>query len=213
MQLKLKVNSCWLQKAVICLAFFGILSAKDACAYGLPPLITVPPLGVTVQNGDTATFTATVGLSLTPLTISWRLNGEDLTNAHVANVTVPILGTTISTLTITNASSANGGYYSVKVQNNGGSVTSGNALLVVLGTPVSTVISNVNLLPSQCGMISGGFRLNLLKPATSNCVIEATTDFKNWSPLYTNTSGSTNISYVDAAATNLTLRYYRARLQ
>jgi len=213
MQSKLIVNSYWMRKVAVFLAFLSVLSARDVQALGLPPLISVPPVGLSVHNGDTATLTATIGVSLTTLTIKWYCNGVEVPNANVSNLKVPILGTTISTLTIPHASAAQAGNYYIKAENLGGSVTSGNALLIVLDTTVSNLLSTVNLLTSQCGMTNGGFLLNLLKPAGSNCVIEATTDFKNWVPIHTNTSGSTNISFVDTAATSLRTRYYRARLQ
>jgi len=211
MQEKLKNKLGWLRKAAVCLAFFGLFSVKEARAYGLPPLISVPPVGVSVQNGGTLTLTATIGVSLTPLTVRWYCNGNELKNANVSNVSVPIVGTTISTLTITNVGAAQAGNYYVKVENGGGEVTSGSAIVVVLN--VSNVLSTVNLLTSQCGMTNGGFRLQMQKPAGSNCVVEASNDFINWTPIYTNSSGSTNISYLDGAAANLRQRYYRARLQ
>jgi hypothetical protein len=122
-----------------------------------------------------------------------------------------VLGTTLSTLTVSNVTSANAGNYSVTGKNNGGQVTSGNAPLVVLVDPTS--MANVTIVTGGCGMTNGGFRLQVLKPSKSNCVVEATTDFKTWIPVYTNSSSSTNISYLDSVATNLTQRYYRTRLQ
>jgi hypothetical protein len=202
----------WLHKIAVCLAFFAILTAQSAKALGLPPLISVPPLGLTVQNGGTATLTATIGLSLTPLEIKWLFNGQEIKNPKVSNIKVPILGTTISTLTITNATAANAGAYSIKAENGGGEVTSGNGILIVL--PLNTILDPVTrLLSGGCGMTNGGFRLQLVKPASSNCVIEATSDLKTWTPIYTNSVSTTNVSYLDFAATNMTLRYYRARLQ
>ena len=207
---KFDVNSYWFQKAFILLAFFGCLSARKACAGGLPPFIIVPPVGATVYKGDTVTFTATIGFSYTPLTISWNLNGSGKNIPHATVSNVAVLGTTISTLTITNAVFANAGNYRVAVTNGGGGVVSGNALLTIL-TPLTT--TTVSILTQGTGLTNGGFQLNLLKPASSNCVIEATSNFQTWTPLYTNSSGYTNISYLDSAATNLPLRYYRARLQ
>jgi len=206
----LEVKAYWLKKALFCLAFFGLLTARNALAYGLPPLITVSPVGVTVQNGGTAQFTATVGVSLTPLTIKWQFNSNNISRANVSNFTVPIVGTTISTLTISNCSAADVGNYSVFAENDGGSVISGNGLLVVLGIPVPTPVI---FLTDRSGMNNNGFQLQLLKPAHSNCVIEASTDFLHWTPIYTNNSGSTNISYTDHAALSIPSRYYRARLQ
>jgi Immunoglobulin domain len=209
MQEKLQVNVHWLRKAVICLAFFGFLSAKDARAYGVPPLISVPPVGITVQSGGTITLTSVIGVSLTPLTVKWLYNGNEVTNAKIVTSTLPIVGTTTTTLTLTNASSALAGNYAVQAENFGGTNTSGNAIVIV----VMNLLSPVTILTSQCGLTNGGFQLQLLKPAQSNCVIEATGDFVHWIPINTNTSGSTNFSYLDSAATNLSRRYYRARLQ
>ncbi len=213
---KLKVKLPWLQKVAICLAFIGFLSAKNAAAYALPPLITVPPVGATVQVGDTVTLTTTVGVSLTPLTIKWYLNGSggitSMKNVSVLTTSNSITGTTLSTLTITNITTAQGGNYCVKVDNSGGEVTSSNAVVVVL-VPASPATATATIVPTQCGKTNNGFHLGLLKPAQSNCDIEATTDFVNWTPIYTNSSGSTNFSYLDDAATNLVSRYYRARLQ
>jgi hypothetical protein len=211
MQRKLKVNLCCLQKAAVCLAFFGFVSLREACASGAPPSITVPPLGLSVQNGGTIVLTATIGLSLTPLTVRWYCNNNQVTNGTVANLSVPIVGTTISTLTITNASASDAGNYYVKAENGGGEVKSANAIVVVLGA--SNLINIVNLLPSQCGMTNGGFHLQLFKPASSNCVVEATSDYVHWTPIYTNNLSSTNISWIDSDATNHLMRYYRARLQ
>jgi|GEM_PF-1826560 len=212
MQQKLKLSMTWLQKVAVCLAFFGFLSAKEVQAYGLPPLISVPPLGVSVQNGGTLTLTTTIGLSLTPLTIRWYCNGVELKNATVQNHTLPIVGTTISTLTIPNVTAANAGTYYVKVENGGGEIKSADAIVLILG--IVNILSNtVNLLTSQCGMTNGGFHLQMQKPASSNCVVEATSDYIHWAPIYTNSSGSTNISYLDSDAANHVTRYYRARLQ
>lgn len=211
MQQKLKVKLSWLQKVAVCMAFFGFLSTKEVTANGLPPLISVPPVGLSVQNGGTITLVATIGLSFTKLTVKWYYNGQEVIKGSVQNITVPILGTTISTLTIPNAGAADAGAYCIKAENGGGEVTSGNAIVVVLN--LASVITTVNLLTSQCRMTNGGFQLQLLKPATSNCVIEATSDYIHWTPICTNSSGSTNISYLDGDATNHVQRFYRARMQ
>ena len=155
-------------------------------------------------------MTATIGLSLTPLEIKWRLNGTNIPNAKVSNITVPILNTTLSTLTIPNASAANAGNYSVHVENGGGEINSGNGLLIVLDSVLQPVLT---ILSGGSHMTNGGFNLQLIKPASSNCVIEASSDLKNWIPVYTNSAASTNISYLDTAAVNLPNRWYRARLQ
>lgn len=203
----------WPLRAAICALFFALWVARCSAQDGPPPIINVPPSDATVQYGGTASFTTTIGVSLTPVTVEWRLNGRTIAHPDVQNITVPLLGTTISTLTITNASAADAGTYSAKVENGGGTIYTGNAVLTVLGSTNSTAASGFSFLPHGLGMTNGGFQFQLIKPANSNCVIEATADFITWTPVYTNTSASTNISYLDTWATNLSSRYYRARLQ
>src|SRR6185437_15623421 len=146
---------------------------------------------------------------LTSMTITWQKNGHAISHPNVLNVG-GIAGT-VSTLTIPNCGDGDQGTYSAVVQNGVGSVTSSNANLIILGDIVTDLLTNVTILTS--GMTQTGFQLNLLKPATSNCVIEASTDLQNWAPIATNSTGSTNITFTDTAAIGLSHRYYRTRLQ
>jgi len=211
MQKKLKVNLYWLQKAAICLAFFSFLTGKCFAQLGTPPQIAVQPLGVSVPIGGTASFSVTVISSTTP-SFSWLFNGRVISKPNVANVVVPLVGTT-STLTLSNVTSSSAGNYSVRIQNDAGTVTSSNALLVIQNTSLSNAVVRVNILSQGSGKTNNGFRLQLLKPANSNCVIEASSDLSVWTPIGTNTDAATNTYYLDSAATNFPLRYYRARLQ
>jgi hypothetical protein len=211
MQQKLKLKLSWLQKVAVGMAFFGFLSTKEVTANGLPPLISVPPVGLSVLKGGTLTLVATIGVSFTKLTVKWYRNGQELKKGTIQNLTVPILGTTISTLTIPNATEADEGAYTIQAQNGGGEVTSLPAIVVILDLP--DLVTVTKIITSQCGMTNGGFHLQLLKPATSNCVVEASSDFVHWTPIYTNSTGSTNISCLDTAAMTLRQRYYRSRLQ
>lgn len=203
-----KVGIQWIRKAAVCLAFFAFFVAKCHAQIGGPPTIAVQPLGLSVLNGGSATFTTTA-VSLTSMQFKWQFNGKVISNPNVVNVVVPLVGT-VSTLSITNVSAASQGVYSVKIENAVGEVVSQDANLIVLLQPV---IDTVNVLMSGTGLTANGFQLNLLKPATSNCVVDASTDLKNWTPVWTNSTASTNISYMDTGATNRVLRYYRARLQ
>ncbi len=179
----------------------------NSCGQLLPPIITIPPLGETVQNGGTAVFSTTV-ISLTTPSFTWLFNGKPISaSANVTVVSLPLLGT--STLTISNVSSANAGSYAVRV-NNGLTSTSGGATLVVLSNPVPEV---VNIVSTGTGMTAGGFKLQLSGPAGSNYVIQASTDLKNWVPISTNAAPTGTVTYTDAAATNLAFRYYRAKIQ
>jgi len=62
-------------------------------------------------------------------------------------------------------------------------------------------------------MTVNGFKIQLSGPAGSNYVIQASSDLKNWIPIATNAAPTGSISYTDAAAKNLALRYYRAKIQ
>ena len=96
-----------------------------------PPTITTQPANQAVLDGATATFTvgATGGL---PLYYQWQDNGTNLTDGG------NISGSTTTNLTISNASSANVGTYSVIVSNLADVATSSNAFLSI--TPSLPVI-------------------------------------------------------------------------
>jgi len=200
-------------KTMICLMFFGLFAARtQAQILGGPPVISVPPVGLAVQNGGTAILTSTVLLSLTPMQFTWLLNGKPVstTNTTVVNVVVPIVNTTISTLTVNHISSTTAGNYSVQIKNGGGTTTSTPAVVLVLTSTVSNVVSFVT---SGTGLTPGGFKIQLSGPSGSNYVIQASSDLKNWTPIFTNTAPSGSLSYTDAVANSLSFQYYRAKIQ
>ena len=194
------------QAIAVCVVSSGLLAINS---YGqlLPPIITIPPLGETVQNGGTAVFSTTV-VSLTTPSFTWLFNGKPISaGTHFSVVSLPLLGT--STLTISNVVPADAGKYSVSV-NNGLTATSISATLVVRTNPIPNVVTIVS---AGMDMTAGGFKLQLAGPAGSNYVIQASTDLKNWIPIYTNAAPTGSVTCTDAAAINLPFRYYRAKLQ
>jgi len=194
------------QAIAVCVVSSGLLVINS---YGqlLPPIITIPPLGETVQNGGTAVFSTTV-VSLTTPSFTWLFNGKPISaGTHFSVVSLPLLGT--STLTISNVVAADAGKYSVSV-NNGLTATSISATLVVRTNPIPNVVTIVS---AGMDMTAGGFKLQLAGPAGSNYVIQASTDLKNWIPIYTNAAPTGSVTCTDAAAINLPFRYYRAKLQ
>ncbi|MGP8020690.1 MAG: immunoglobulin domain-containing protein [Limisphaerales bacterium] len=194
------------QAIAVCVVFSGLLAINS---YGqlLPPIITIPPLGETVQNGGTAVFSTTV-VSLTTPTFTWLFDGQPISaGTDVSVVSLPLLGT--STLTISNVVPADAGKYSVRV-NNGLTATSTSATLVVLTNPIPNVVTIVS---AGMDTTAGGFKLQLSGPAGSNYVIQASTDLKNWIPIYTNAAPTGSVTCTDAAALNLPFRYYRAKIQ
>jgi hypothetical protein len=214
-------NVIRLLKSAVCLLFIGLFTARtQAQILGGPPDITVQPVGLSVQNGGTAILTTSVLLSLTQLQFTWLLNGKPVptTNTTVANISVVnLLGITIGTesiLTVKDISAANEGNYSVQIKNGAGTTTSDNADVIVLASTVSNAVSNVlSFVSSGTGLTPAGFKIQLSGPAGSNYVIQASTDLKNWIPLSTNSAPTGGISYTDAAANNLSFRYYRAKIQ
>ncbi len=95
----------------------------------IPPSITQQPTNLTIQAGANATLTVDAG-GTAPLSYRWFFN----TN-------VPVAGATNATVTITNASLASAGFYSVAVSNAGGVVTSAYAALAVNRSPSPGTVS------------------------------------------------------------------------
>jgi uncharacterized delta-60 repeat protein len=100
-----------------------------------PAMFVGPPLSRTNNASTTAFFTVAVGGSR-PISYQWRKDGQDLLDGG------NILGTTTTSLTLSNVLSADGGGYSVVASNSFGSITSQVAILtvvdpVILGSPHS----------------------------------------------------------------------------
>ncbi len=92
------------------------------------PLIVAQPVGQAVSVGCSATLTV-AAIGTAPLSYQWLFNGNPITSA------------TDSSLTLTNVSPSDAGFYSVVVSNVYGTMTSSNALLFVGTIPhVTTVV-------------------------------------------------------------------------
>jgi hypothetical protein len=85
---------------------------------GIPPQVTTPPVGQTATVGDTITFSATA-VGSAPLSYQWEKNG------------VAIPDQTTLSLTLTNVTTADSGFYSILVSNPVGSTNSSAAALNV----------------------------------------------------------------------------------
>ncbi|HVM50176.1 MAG TPA: choice-of-anchor tandem repeat GloVer-containing protein [Candidatus Acidoferrum sp.] len=96
------------------------------------PVITVQPVSQTVLPGAGTSFNvAAVGTQ--PFSYRWQRNGVNLTDGG------SILGSSTSTLTVTNATSATVGTYSVVITNTLGSATSTGAVLALVPVTVPGV--------------------------------------------------------------------------
>jgi hypothetical protein len=108
----------------------------------VPPAITRQPLSQTNGVGTTVTFAVTA-TGTAPLSYQWQVGGINLVNGAVKNGPT-ISGATTNVLTIKNVQLTNSGSYTVIVTNYGGSVTSSNAVLTVLSSPVIVSLQPTN---------------------------------------------------------------------
>ncbi|HOX55287.1 MAG TPA: immunoglobulin domain-containing protein [Candidatus Paceibacterota bacterium] len=104
--------------------WFGATHSEQVTVISTAPTITQQPVSVTKDPGQTATFTVVASSTTTP-SYQWRKNG------------VNISGATSSTLTLANVQLSDAAFYTVVVSNDGGSVTSSQAQLVVTSSPVA----------------------------------------------------------------------------
>lgn len=198
-----------LLKALLCLIFIGFIEANACAGLGLPPVFLVQPLGLSVQNGDTATIFAVVTPSLTSKQYYyWFCNGKPISTNKDLLTSIGASGLdVVPTLTISNATAADAGTYTLAITNGVGGVVSSGATLIVLGTVVSNVVT---IISSGTGMTLNGFKLALSGPSGSNFVVQASSDLKSWTSISTNSAPTGTVTYTDTSATNRLSRFYRA---
>ena len=194
------------QIALVGLVFLSLLTTTARAQLGFPPVIAVQPVGTGVNNGGSATITATVLPSTSTMNFYWFLNGRPVTNSNVTVVNAGLA----STLTINNFTTANAGIYSLRVTNGVGSVTSSNATMLYPNTVVSNTLTVVEFVYPGTGMTTTGYRMQISGPAGSNVVVQASTDLKNWTAISTNFLTNGVAACADATAKNRSLRFYRA---
>lgn len=124
-----------------------------------------------------------------PFKYQWKFKGTNL------------VGQTSASLSITNAKLANAGTYMVQVSNSAGVTNSVTAMVTVFTNTTPTVAMPAVTTPGQFGFqIPGEVGLKY--------VIEATSDFQNWTPVQTNTAPFT---FTESNPADYAQRYYRAR--
>ena len=120
-----------------------------------PLVITVQPQSQTHNAGDTVTLLVTA-TSPSPMGYQWQKNGTNLVDGG------NISGSTTSTLDITTIADSDAATYCVVVTNATGSVTSSNALLVVITPPTITAQPPSMLVLRGTNLI---FRVSVSGPA------------------------------------------------
>lgn len=156
----------------------------------VPPQIVTQPVSQTVVQYQPASLQVVANGTM-PLSYQWQLNG------------VSLAGATSSILVLTNAMTSQSGNYTVYVRNSGGSASAA-ATLTVTNPPSSLSV------PVSSGVAPVGFTFQLSLPVGSTYVIQATTDFQNWTPILTNTATIGTITVTDPNASNYPARFYRA---
>lgn len=185
-----QTNDAGRYKAVVYSPYGSAESSDARLTVLVPPSIATQPQNVTTTSGQVAMFTvAAAGTS--PLSYQWLFNGNALPGATNSSVTIVADKTT-------------SGSYSVAVTNVAGSIASAAATLTVIpSTPQF----------ASAGMASSGFTFQLSVPAGFTCVILASTNLQDWTPIATNVTLSTTVVFTDADSSNYTVRFYRAMMQ
>jgi hypothetical protein len=169
-----------------------VTSSNATLTVVYPPVITTQPLGQRVVLGNPVSFNVAVS-GTAPYSYQWGYNAGALLNATNAAYTIQSVGTN------------NTGNYFVVVTNLAGSVTSSNALLVVLVPPTLTL-----------QYVAGYPLLNLNGMLSNNFLVQYNADLTgtNWINLLslTNLPASPYL-FLDPAGVSAPVRFYRAVMQ
>ncbi|MEY2408983.1 MAG: hypothetical protein QOF48_1653, partial [Verrucomicrobiota bacterium] len=109
----------------------SVTSADAVVTVNVAPFISLQPTNLTLNLGETATFTMAAG-GTAPLSYRWRLNGTNLIDgAGVSGVSTPML-------VLSNVLAAQAGSVSAVVSNLVGTATTSNAVLTIISPPQIT---------------------------------------------------------------------------
>lgn len=157
---------------------------------GLPPVIisNPPPTSPLVPEGQALQLTTALTNGLPPPKLQWYLNGQLIIDA------------TNATYIVGAAQRLSGGTYTVVAYNPVGMVTS-----IVANVTVEVPLK-LNLQPvTQNGKVH--FRVSGV--ASQTFILQGSTNFVNWQPLFTNSAAGAPVNYDDLSTTNRIRRYYR----
>ncbi|MDR3460547.1 MAG: autotransporter-associated beta strand repeat-containing protein [Verrucomicrobiae bacterium] len=163
------------------------ISSNGVFQFPFPPTITQPPAGLSVLNGQNASFT--VVASGPNLAYQWQFNSLNLPGANSA-----VLGLTAVT-------PSQGGDYAVVVTNSLGGVTSSVATLMVSLPPTVTVD----------GSAPGLIQLNGSSVTDLTYVVQSATNLVSpaWMPVWTNNTGVGGTINFQTSTTNGINQFYR----
>lgn len=159
------------------------------------PGIQTQPQSMAMFAGQNAIFSVSA-TGTAPLCYQWYRNAA------------PLSGATNSVLALTNVQTGDSDHYAVVVTNNAGSAISAPATLTVM-PPSSFTLST-----SLAGALNAsGFTFRFSVPEGSTYVVLASTNMRDWTPIYTNVAPAGNVVFTDPTAVNHAKRFYRAMVQ
>jgi len=164
---------------------FNVTVVNQALLAALPK-ITKQVTNTTTLAGKSVSLSVAV-TGKTPFKYQWKFNGTNLP------------GATSSSLTLSSAKAANSGAYSVQVSNSAGVTNSIQALVTVVTNPAPTIVTPV--------LGNGKFSFQITGVPGLKYVVTASTDFKKWTPVQTNTAPFT---FTQTNAASYAQRYYRS---
>lgn len=162
-------------------------------SYGIctpsPPLFAVQPTNVLAFEGSNAVFQAN---ALGALFVQWRKGGVAIPNA------------TNQTLTLSNVTDEDEGFYTLMATNVSGSVFSSPAWLEVIKPPWLDArgLFHQPQLPLQFLMHP---------PVGIRVTLEASTNLQHWEILTNTVSTTTNLTFVDHQSVEFPVRFYRVQ--
>jgi Immunoglobulin I-set domain len=168
----------------------GYVDQVAYAAGGTAPIVTFMTPNQTVTMSKN-TFLIVFVVGTPPFTYQWQFKGINIPNE------------TNATLFLTNVNLSNAGNYTVGVTNDFGGIAT-NVVLTVL--PFQFNFSKTNT-----SMSSNGFQMTLTNIyAPNSIVIYASTNLIDWQPIFTNPPTAGTLKFLDSAATNLPMQFYRA---
>ena len=98
----------------------------------------------------------------------------------------------------------------VATDDRGAFTTSPTLSLIFILPDISVVPAKIE---SANALVDGQFELHLSGPAGYDAIVEATSDWQQWTPVATNRFENGAATCVDAASAQFSMRFYRVRLQ
>ena len=158
---------------VVVTNFWGSITSSPAIVNvtpaTTPPGFSAQPAAKSVLQGQNASFSVTA-TGTAPLGYQWQRNGTTLSNDAVVS------GVNTNLLILTGVTAGNAGSYSVVVTNVAGTNTSSSALLTVASLPRLGITA----------LGTNGFQFNANTLTGLSYVVQSTTNWTGWNPIYTN---------------------------